>query len=731
MAPHYPLYVKRSDGQLDTKSSKSAREPNEPPPDQLSQKPNAQGVCDFYRQCGLGDAKEEDWRRKLAGMLIREIGTDQTRDKSYILASMPQNYRLFEHVKFKASADPSSQPTDRASKNHAGGGNDRQDAYLYGHPLGRKKRYRSPAEFFPHLLWLATDESGDPSNCSCKFCSPEELEEDKTKASANTVAAKLASPALTKAAAPPLKQAAPAQAKARPQALSRSNLPTSTELPPFRSKEQKLDAQYNNFIFRNGEIVWYQRRQGAWGLGVVVKREAGTSSKPNRYAVQPLSNPLQEQTQEVTQHEQMRPWLAWSPPPCTNPGLNPLPENGNKEYTFATTDWAAVVQGRFAGPNGEGDALVDGSILAARQVETTFTPFQPLPKAENQPAGDMHYNGIYVGGEKLWVGDALRLRNGTTLHDILVLHDILERANPQDVFKPIITLMGDVYTPRTVELEPQAVPSTYLHLPLRVREDLAARNKVTSQGPVPQRRHNKFWRLIVKGSRNKIGDIKGRVYETSILAPLLDANAFREACAKGEWNDVGGYMNGQGDCNRSTIARPGREPYRPADIKAETREAAFGLSVPRGLTISKGLDEAASGSGSGPGTGRPGNPAAKQEPAPSAPYGQGYNAQQTGQQPGQHQQQQVPMAEASATASRPQEAYSQPMQNQPLYTQQQQQQQQVYQPQQQHQHQQQYAASSFDEQFIDYDTEGGFGQSFGGAPQSEYPHGYWMDGAQR
>ena len=60
---------------------------------------------------------------------------------------------------------------------HAAGIFERQDAYLYGHPQGRKKRYRSPADFFPHVLWLVTDKEGDPRNCSCKICSPDGDEE--------------------------------------------------------------------------------------------------------------------------------------------------------------------------------------------------------------------------------------------------------------------------------------------------------------------------------------------------------------------------------------------------------------------------------------------------------------------------------------------------------------------------------------------------------------------------
>lgn len=54
---------------------------------------------------------------------------------------------------------------------------DRQDSYLYGHPQGRKKRFRSPADFYNHLLWLATDAEGDSyNNCGCKICYPEKEE---------------------------------------------------------------------------------------------------------------------------------------------------------------------------------------------------------------------------------------------------------------------------------------------------------------------------------------------------------------------------------------------------------------------------------------------------------------------------------------------------------------------------------------------------------------------------
>lgn len=77
MAPYFPLYVRRSDGRLEI-SSKGVKELNRPSGDQLDNTPNAQGMSDFYRECAVGD-KDVDWRRKLGGMLIRELGGKETR----------------------------------------------------------------------------------------------------------------------------------------------------------------------------------------------------------------------------------------------------------------------------------------------------------------------------------------------------------------------------------------------------------------------------------------------------------------------------------------------------------------------------------------------------------------------------------------------------------------------------------------------------------------------------
>jgi hypothetical protein len=69
------LYVSRSDGKTEVVlKAGRPKEKNEPTAEQLDSKPNAKGISDYYREISYDETKHSDWRRKLAGMLIRELG---------------------------------------------------------------------------------------------------------------------------------------------------------------------------------------------------------------------------------------------------------------------------------------------------------------------------------------------------------------------------------------------------------------------------------------------------------------------------------------------------------------------------------------------------------------------------------------------------------------------------------------------------------------------------------
>lgn len=619
MARFYPLYVRRSDGKLELVSKGKRKELNQPTDEQLDQKPDRDGISDFYREVALEEPKHLDWRRKLGGMLARELDWKDKSgsgmyvlvlqhalpmmvlihlaDNGYILVSFPENFRLYEHVK-KTEKDGK---TEVKNKTHAAGGNDRQDAYLYGHPDGRRKRFRSPNDFFPHLLWLCTDESGDPDNCTCKICSPEDLETVlpgaklkmaerpiKQEQHVTSMARQLSAQNIKQEpGTPPIPRpmsGAPLQKKPTPLPLQ----PTPLPLP--KSDDQKLDRRYHTFMYRPGEQVWF-KRGAAWGLGVILRRwipqSVSNASNPYYYLVQPLSYPGHNQSQVVKSSDsEMRPWLAWSVPRFTNDGLNNLPN----PLRYENADWQGMMQRRY----GNGDMEVDGSIMSAKTVDSTYTLFGPNNNVEHE-AGirETHYDGMFLGAEKVWVGDPIRLHIGTGT-DVMVVHSIIgskrvSAMNPKQVLEQSCKLMGDIYALTSVQhtntqIPSPAAPNSNPHLPQRLTEDLAFRNARS----IPTKRTAHYWKLVSAQYRVDLSEVKGRWYEASIVLPILQPQVFDEASRRGEIQESSLWMNSRGDCVNSN--RPPNLPRLPKlNVRTETRKDAFGRSVPPGVEIREGI----------------------------------------------------------------------------------------------------------------------------------------------
>ncbi|KAI9713276.1 MAG: hypothetical protein M1820_001263 [Bogoriella megaspora] len=590
MARFYPLYVRRSDGKSEIVSKKKT-EPNGPTDDQLDRKPDKNGISDFYREVAEEEIKHLDWRRKLGGMLVREIGSKEQQDKGYILAALPEGYRLFEHVKSKvADADEKvDESKTQKVKSHAGGGHDRQDAYLYGHPLGRKKRFRSPADFFPHLLWLTTDESGDPDNCSCKICAPDELQMDVKPAKTKDIKQEDVKPEPATAVKHPVVEIpirrTPSQDGQKPNAKpsrspipeAASQIPQPSPLPQARSVDQQLDFQYNRFMFRAGEVAWFNRGQ-AWGLGFITRRyafQSSSDSQPTRaYIVQPLSYPSNHpQTVNLQGDHLLRPWLAWSVPPYTNAKLNEI------DVSFETADWNGIVQRRY----GQGDPEVDGSIMAAKAVDESYTLFQPLKKVVPQPGSEETYwAGMYLGAEKIWTGDPVRLNTSAGI-EIMIISAIIDKARPSYGGNPLpkaVYIVGDIYTLTTTSSSSAETPNTP-HFPNRLTTDFKFRNSFMQ----PAKGQISYFQLTKAQTRLDLLSIKGRWYEATLLLPMIQGQqVFLEQARRGEINDASLLMNGRGDCNTR-----GQGMKTGAGIRKSTRMEALGRAVPSGTQIVDGI----------------------------------------------------------------------------------------------------------------------------------------------
>ena len=90
MAPYFPIYLSRSDGRLETLSVKSKKkESNAPTEDQLDANREINGNKDYYKPIEVGDTKEVEWRRKLGGMLMREVGDKEHSGKWHQFRSPP------------------------------------------------------------------------------------------------------------------------------------------------------------------------------------------------------------------------------------------------------------------------------------------------------------------------------------------------------------------------------------------------------------------------------------------------------------------------------------------------------------------------------------------------------------------------------------------------------------------------------------------------------------------
>ena len=639
MAEWKPVWIARSDGQHEIKTKKNGRELNAPTSAQLDRN---SGENDYYELLDIDDPISIEWKRILGGMLHRE--QKGPTDQIWILVDFPENYRLYKRFKDKKDSKPRSGDMSKPTKADGKDGSKAEDYYLYGYPLGHKKRFKSAVDFFPHLLWLAQGTSNQRTDCECKQCSPEwvqnvptlpakggfvpkteiattqkdspavlkenmtpkpqvvikqrSLSQDSNKLSKTVPKAQPPTskappsttkgpvPAPTTKAVPPAPKMVTIPSKVTQQppnpATSRNaapipNLVVPTPLPLSKSLEQDQDAQYGKYIYRPGELTWFNRGS-AWGLSVIIKRDLFKDQRGQdrpRYLVQPLSHPFSHPaTKIISSEDDLRPWLAWSAPGPTHAAL------AASNHDYKGVNWKDVVEGRY----GVGDAEVDGSIYAAKMIDDSFSLIDPLSN-NTTTTGERSYNGLFFGGEKLWVGEPVRLRVGNG-HDVLITHQIIEKLkqNSTSIASASVSVAGDLYRYTTVpyvpgqQQEPAAAAVENPHLPLRLRQDLNYRNRVS----IASKRTLSYWKLAQSGVRVGIAELKGRWYESSVLLPILHGrNAFEQDVRRGEVTDVGNWINGRGDAN----GNPGKPGTRYAD-----RLEAFGRAVPLGTKISKGLD---------------------------------------------------------------------------------------------------------------------------------------------
>jgi hypothetical protein len=343
-------------------------------------------------------------------------------------------------------------------------------------------------------------------------------------------------------------------------------------LPIARNAEQALDFEIDRFLYRPGEILWFQRGL-SWGLAMVKARHLFTDHLRARpqYVCQPLSYPEDQSTKAVVVKDEamLRPWLSWSPPLKTHASLQKL-------VSFKDVDWQAVVAGKY----GSGNAEVDASIFICQDIDLSYTLIEQIPHNTPRPF-EARWNGVFYGGEKLWLGEAVRiyedcLRNSGFVNSdgarlILILHQIISSPSPSNPSQSVVDVIGDAYAFVTTVHPSATPPSNQSHLPLRVKEDLAYRNRFSN----PKQRTS-YWKFV-GAHKLPLTDIKGRWYESRTLLPFIsDPTEMARMATAGDIKDVGVYLNARGDSKLQ---------QRTLGTRTMERMDVFGQAVPAGTRL--------------------------------------------------------------------------------------------------------------------------------------------------
>ncbi|KXH41951.1 hypothetical protein CSIM01_02787 [Colletotrichum simmondsii] len=487
------------------------------------------------------DARFQEWRIKLGILLKQELSP--TEGLPWLL-HFPRGYWLYEKSKH---------------------------LWVSGHPV-KSKLYKSPQEFGLHVLWLLSG-SMDRTDCRCIHCNVREMPnmEDLTvsdvprplPAANNTqppskmrkitpqippgvaaspipVPAAASTPPIAKKETPvpvpipmakketpqPVQQQqqvqqqpapAPTQAQQQVQPQAHAPAPPVYQQPQFLPYPPPYGGIVAPALFRVGELVWFQISSG-WRLGIVAATGIiNPNTNKAELQILPMSHVNFNQSPIQTLEATTRPFLAFSVP---NVSISDLQ---NKAYD--EVDWDAFFQTITPEDTHRREvALLDSSKMAAQKVGVSFSVFSRL--SETNGGKKIDYHGIFLGAERIELGDVLRVRlsaeqgvppAAANLPDALLgLREICTAPidSPGNAF-----FKGDIYQPITGDNQPVGgIPVPDDKLPRPLRDEIAFRNKFAASDR---------WRcvLLKQNAVLREPDLKGRFYPTHKLLPLLDGQA--------------------------------------------------------------------------------------------------------------------------------------------------------------------------------------------------------------
>ena len=338
------------------------------------------------------------------------------------------------------------------------------------------------------------------------------------------------------------------------------------------------------YLFRPGEIVWYDVYGNStnWRLAVISRRRLNGESKAE-YWIQPLSNPRSPQPARVILQTSLRPWLAWSYP---LPVIKPPP--GVK--LFDDVNWDEALKGTYGRNENDPECVIDGSILAAQQVDASYSLFNKLKTTASGNETQHSYIGMFLGAERIWVGEPVRLHvPGSQEVTVMVIKYLIEThptaavdsnatSSSSDAIlsASTLTIIGDVYELIETNQEREERAWQPRNFPARMAEDIRWRNEISR----PKGRFLE-WKTREINVKRGVADIAGRWYETKeMVSYIRDGGVIQQEMRAGTMKDVGKDLNRRMHQTQATLSNERRR----------NRKHTLGESVPADLKISKGKD---------------------------------------------------------------------------------------------------------------------------------------------
>ena len=277
-----------------------------------------------------------------------------------------------------------------------------------------------------------------------------------------------------------------------------------------------------------------------WRLGLILGL---TTTNDN--IIMPIGHGQMKIINASKKDENLRPFQAFSVPPCTISNL--------KNMAYDEIAWEKLIDQTESTTR---DVLaIDASKLASTKVDYSFSLFNPLDDGTQAMS---HFAGVFLGAERVELGDALRVRSASDLIKgpddtgpdpeaicALGVRQILtSRSQPGVWFRGSEFLFvhpNDPLTKVRPIVPPDALPPALREETLWRSQHVKPSSSTTTTTTTALNNPKSVWILLAEDITHEENTIMGRYYPTSRLLPILNPNAFQAVVASGEMNQ--GYMS--------------------------------------------------------------------------------------------------------------------------------------------------------------------------------------------